>query len=105
MSFTSATPLRLLAMEAAIASVHPDDPDLLSLPRNLRNELEARRQANFGQFWTRLESPSGNFIFFTMNCPKLSSAIQPLSDPTFWRSEDLGWWGRRAKKEDDWMQK
>ena len=46
MSFTSATPLRLLAMEAAIASVRPDDPDLLSLPRNLRSELEARRQAN-----------------------------------------------------------
>jgi len=43
MSFTSATPLRLLAMEAAIASVRPDDPDLLGLPRNLRNELEARR--------------------------------------------------------------
>ena len=48
MSFTSATPLRLLAMEVAIASVRPDDPDLLALPRNLRNELEARRQANFG---------------------------------------------------------
>ena len=43
MSFSSATPLRLIAMEGAINSFRADDPDLEALPRNLRSELEARR--------------------------------------------------------------
>lgn len=43
MSFSSATPLRHIAMEEAINSVRADDPDLIALPRTLRSELETRR--------------------------------------------------------------
>ena len=56
MSFSSATPLRHIAMEEAINSVRADDPDLIALPRTLRSELETRRSsiAQFGTFFSNV---------------------------------------------------
>ena len=46
MSFSSAAPLRLIAMEAALQSKMPDHPEVRALPGILLGEFESRR-ANF----------------------------------------------------------
>ena len=52
MSFSSATPLRLIAMESVIHSIGHDNPEIAALPKGLRTELEARRNVQFaGTFY------------------------------------------------------